>query len=204
MNRDIHFPRENFVYLFAICASILLSLWISSHQVIINPDAICYISSAEIIGKSGLQAAMQLCGQAKWPIYSILIYGLAHVSHFSYPIAAYTLNGFFSLISIVLFILVVKELGGSQRVLWLAALTILLSYGFNDVREYIIRDHGFWAFYLLSLFLLLNYFRRPNWVTALFWNMSIILATLFRLEGAIFLFLLPFLSFMVRAIKKFF
>ncbi|HLB43224.1 MAG TPA: hypothetical protein VJN02_10360 [Gammaproteobacteria bacterium] len=193
---SVFYQREGFIYFFAICVSSLLSLGIANHQEIINPDAICYLTSAEEIGKSGLHAAMQICGQAKWPIYPLLIYGLAQISHCSYSAAAYLLNGLFSLISVVAFILITKELGGSRRILWLAAFTILLSHKFNNVREYIIRDHGFWAFYLLSILLLLRYFRQPGWMAALFWSGSILLATLFRLEGAIFLFLLPFLSWM--------
>ncbi|OGT42530.1 MAG: hypothetical protein A3F42_04980 [Gammaproteobacteria bacterium RIFCSPHIGHO2_12_FULL_37_34] len=193
MKKNIIF-QNNIVYFFAIFTSLALSFWVTSHRDIINPDAICYLSGAEVIGQSGLHAAMQLCGQAKWPIYSLLIYGVAQLGHFSYPVAAYFLNGMFSLVSVALFILITKELGGSNRVLWLAAGTILLAHGFNSAREYIIRDHGFWAFYLLSFFLLLRYFRQPTWGYALFWNISMLLATLFRLEGIVFLFLLPFLS----------
>src|SRR5579883_3069988 len=150
--------------------------------------------SAQMIGQTGLHDAMHLCGQARWPFYSTLIYGLAYPTHFLYVTAAYILDGLFSACSVITFILIVKTLGGSQRVLWLATGVILLSHEFNSVRQYIIRDHGFWAFYLLSLFCLLHYFRHPRWLVAWGFSISLAVATLFRIEGAIFLLMLPFLS----------
>lgn len=182
----------------AVLVSMGLSAWLNCREVVINPDAICYLLSAEKMGTGGLSAAMNLCGQAKWPFYSLLIYGLVRVANFSYPVAAYLLDGFFSVLSVFFFILIVKQLGASKRVLWLAAAVILLSHQFNSVREYIIRDHGFWAFYLSSLWLLLHYFTKPTWHIALFFNASLILATLFRIEGVIFLLSLPYLAWFHR------
>ena len=196
MSKAVSFYRHTyFLYLVAIIASIVLSWWLAYNETVINPDAICYLLSAEAMGKLGVSGAMHLCGQAQWPFYPALIYGFVQSTHFSYPIAAYLLDGFFSLISVVTFILIVKELGGSQRVLRLAALVILLAHDFNGTREYIIRDHGFWAFYLASIVFLLRYFSEPRVMMALAWSGSLLLATLFRIEGAIFLLALPFLSF---------
>lgn len=195
MNLRIWYRRESTLYWLAACTSLVLSIWIASQQSIINPDAICYLLSAESIAHRGIKEAMNLCGQAKWPFYSVIIYSVVKATHLSYPTAAYLANSFFSLISVIMFILIVKELGGNLRTMWFAALTILLSHEFNGVREYIVRDHGFWAFYLSSLWLLLCFFRKPDWPKALLWNISIFIAALFRIEGAIFLFLLPFLSF---------
>src|SRR3990167_10792551 len=195
MNQVVFFyQRERFLYCFAIIISILLSLSMNMSRPLVNPDAICYLSSAESMGEYGIKAAMQLCGQAKWPFYSMLIYGFVTMSHLSYVIAAYILDGFFSLFSVVMFILIVKKLGGSRRVLWLAAMVILLSHQFNSVREYIIRDHGFWAFYLISMFLLIRYYKQSTWQIALSWNISLMIATLFRIEGAFFLFAIPFFT----------
>lgn len=186
------FYQDGFVYFIAIAISILLTFWLNSQADIINPDAICYLSSAEAIGKYGLKSAMELCSQAKWPFYSFLIYHFSKLFFISITTAAYFLNGCFSAISVLAFILIVKELGGSRRVLWFAAITILFAHTFNTVREYIIRDHGFWAFYLLSLFFLLRFFKRPQWSNALAWSGSLLIATLFRVEGAFFFLLLPF------------
>lgn len=189
--------RERLLYVFAAFASLLLSGWIAYRETVINPDAICYLVSAQAVGELGVSGAMHLCGQAIWPFYSVVIYAFVQLTHLSYPVAAYCLDGFFTLVSVLAFILIVKALGGSRRVLWLAAGVILLSHQFNSVREYIIRDHGFWAFYLCSLLFLLHYFARPRLITALAWSASLFIATLFRIEGAIFLLVLPLLSWCV-------
>ncbi len=179
----------------AIFASILLSFWLDYRETVINPDAICYLLSAQSISLQGIKGAMQLCNQARWPFYPMLIHALAETSHLSYVASAYLLNAFFSLITVTAFMLIVKQLGASRRILWLAAATILLAHVFNSVRESIIRDHGFWACYLMSVYLLLRYFSHPRMLTALAWAAMLIIATLFRIEGAVFLLFLPLLAF---------
>lgn len=179
------------IYFIAAVLSLILSIWASFRSAIINPDAICYLQSAATM-KFGLHAAMNLCGQARWPFYSALIYYFSGFTHFSYTQSAFILDGLFSLISVVTFIAIVRFFTDNIRTLLFAALIILLCHDFNAVREYIIRDHGFWAFYLLSILFLLHFMRTPNWRYALGWSSSLIIATLFRIEGLFFLLFLPF------------
>ncbi len=143
---------------------------------------------------------MHLCDQSKWPFYSVLIYAIARLTHFSYLNSAFLLNGFFTLISVLTFINLVNQLSKNQRVVWLAAAVILLAQEFNAVRTDIVRDHGFWAFYLLSVLFLLKYFRQSelnffSWPFSFGWAICLIVATLFRVEGVIFLILMPFAVF---------
>lgn len=187
------FKQEKFFYFYAIVMSLALSLWIDWRESVINPDAICYIISAEAV-TSGLKEMMHLCAQARWPLYSVLIYAVVQITHLPFDMAAYVLDGFLTAISVLTFMLIIKELGGSRKTLWLGALVILLAHDFNSVREYIIRDHGFWAFYLVSMLLMLRYLRVPYWLTGVAFNASLLIATLFRIEGVLFLLVLPFFS----------
>ncbi len=188
-----HKNPNNFlwIYGFAAFSSVLLSAWIAYRETVINPDAICYLQSAAVIGAGGLRKAMNLCAQAQWPFYSVLIYFLGALTQLPLLAAAYVWNAIFTAITVVSFIVLVRQLGGSRRVLWLAVFVILLAHQFNSIRQYIIRDHGFFAFYLVSLSLLLRYLSFPRWYYALGWGLSLLLATLFRIEGAVFLILLP-------------
>lgn len=188
--------RDRQIYAFAFLVSIVLSYLVGYRNVVINPDGICYLLSAQIVGSASIKDVMQLCPQSQWPFYSTLIYALVQMSHFSFTASAYLLNAFFSVITVVTFITIIKELGGTRRILWLAALVILFHHQFNILRDNIIRDHGFWAFYLVSVYFLLKYFREPKWTTALAWNVSLMTATLFRIEGAIFLLGMPFVSWL--------
>lgn len=198
------YQRTAFVYVLAFVFSIALSFWVNIHEAVINPDAICYLYSAEEIGKSGFHGAMQLCPQAIWPFYSAIIYAFEKLTNLSYLTVAFSIDALFSALSVILFIAIIQELGGSRRVLWLAAMVILFAHEFNVLRQDIIRDHGFWAFYLASLFFLLRYFRDFSWKSAFAYGMSLFIATIFRIEGAIFLLLTPFISFFFarESVKK--
>lgn len=203
--------KPSFIYLAATVFSIFLSVVIVSRSWVINPDAVCYLQTAATF-QEGFHAAINLCGQSKWPFYSALIALLVHVTQLTYLHAAHLLNGFFTLMSVLIFIGIIEFLNHclpaktegvtrSSQKLWLmsfAALSILFAHDFNSVREYIIRDHGYWAFYLLSILLLLCYFRNFRWYYAWGWGISLIIATLFRIEGIIFLMLMPFLVFFNR------
>lgn len=183
------------VYIFALLTSVMLSMLIGYRHSVINPDGICYVLSAQMMGIGGFKDAMHLCPQARWPFYSTLIYALEQLSHLSYGVSAHLLDAFLSLISVATFIKIIETLGGNQRVMWLAALVILFDHQFNILRDNIIRDHGFWSFYLISIYLLLKYFRDPKIFIALLWTSSLVIASLFRIEGAIFLMGMPFISF---------
>lgn len=186
---------DSSIYLIAIFASILLSISGFFRGSILNPDGICYLQSAANYSTASFSAAMHTCGQAEWPLYSYLIHLFVKFTSTSFFDAAFIINGLFSIISVITFIYITKLLGGSIRVMFFSALVILLAHEFNAVREYVIRDHGFWAFYLLSFVCLLQFLRKDNLIFALGWGCSLLIATLFRIEGAIFLLLVPFSVF---------
>lgn len=190
---------DGLLFVFATLTSIFLSVWVGYQNAVINPDGICYVLSAQHVGSGGLHDVLSFCPQSRWPFYSILIYGLAQLVPLSYFSAAVILNTLLSLLSVVTFIGIVKLLGGSKRVLWLAALVILFAHQFNVLRDNVIRDHGFWAFYLVSIFCLLRYVADRRWWEAIAFQASLVIATLFRIEGAVFLILLPMVSLFTTA-----
>lgn len=189
------FKRPLFIYLAAIIVSACISIWVDVRETVINPDAICYLFSAEEVGSGGLHAAMHLCPQAMWPFYSVMIFTFAKMTHLDYLNAAFLIDAIFSAISVVAFMAIVSELSsGNRRLLVLAASVILLAHEFNILRQEIIRDHGFWAGYLTSIYLLLRYFHTRAIRYAFAWSVSLIVATAFRIEGAIFFLIMPWLA----------
>lgn len=181
------------LYSFAFIASVLLSL-IISYGSMLNPDGICYLLSAEKLKTSSLKEVMHFCPQAQWPFYSTLIYLVEKFTPLSYFTSAHLLDSLFTLLSVFAFLFIVKEMGGNKRVLWLACLVFLANHQFNILRVSIIRDHGFWAFYLCSILFMVRYFKQFKFYDALLWSLSIFVAALFRIEGVIFFITLPLLA----------
>lgn len=179
------------VFFFTGMMSVVLSIWGAYSETVINPDGICYLLSAQSLDQQSWQQMMHLCPQSSWPFYSMLIHFLASLSHLSYSAAAYVLNSFFSLLSVLAFLLICKEMGATKKLLWIAALVILLHHDFNSLRQSVIRDHGYWAVYLWSIWLAYRYLQKPTLSTALLWSLSVLIASLFRREGLFFLGAVP-------------
>jgi hypothetical protein len=184
--------RTHLIYFIAGILSLFLSLHAGLYYDLVNPDAICYLKSAEAMSQ-GLRVGMHLCPQAQWPFYSVIIFFTAKITHLNITDSAYLINAVFSLLSVLTFIAVIKNLNNNPRLVGWAALVILLAHEFNALRQDVIRDHGFIAFYLISILCLIKYFRVHQWRFALGWSLSLIIATLFRIEAAVFLLLLPML-----------
>ena len=58
----------------------------------------------------------------------------------------------------------------------------------------VIRDHGYWAFYLTSCLLFFKSYNKPTINILVFFLCSVTLATLFRAEGLILLALFPLIA----------
>jgi hypothetical protein len=190
--------KTTLLYVIALFISFMISTWVDVREAVINPDGICYLFSAEIVGTEGIEAAMHLCPQAKWPFYSLLIYGMSAVTHLDALNAAFVLDALLSCFTVAAFIAIAKQLGGNLRVMIFAAAVILLSHEFNILRQDVIRDHGFWAAYLISMWCLLRFFATRAFSMAIWFSVSLIVATCFRIEGAIFLLALPFAAWFER------
>lgn len=178
------------VLLCCFAISLLLSLSQILSDPVINKDAIIYIQSAHFIQIGDWQTAGKLYN---WLFYPILIAAASSMTNLGLENAAHLLGALFNATTCSLFVLLVHALGGThRRVLWLAALVVLCFPQFNEYRNMIIRDHGYWACYLamgLSFVHLYRKFSIP-WFGLFFF--SALTATFFRIEGMVFLLVLSF------------
>lgn len=173
---------------YAALGSLLLSLWIIHQNGIINGDGILYLHAARAFLDQGWRAAADIY---PWPFFSGLVALLQHVSGLSLENSAYVINSLLYALLVVVFVTLVGELHASRRIHFYAALLVLLLPSLNGYRDYIIRDVGYWAFYLIGLLYFLRYLRGPRLSHALAWGLSMLVATLFRIEGLAFLCVLP-------------
>lgn len=180
---------NNKISLWAGLVSVLFSIIAYSGSDPLNYDGILYLTAADTFLKSGFQVAM---GLYPWPFYSIVIGCLSAVTHLSFQQAAELLNSLFLAITTVAFISLVKKIKNEPSLQIAAAVIILAFAGLNHYRDLIVRDFGYWAFLLVAINQFVNFARTNRWYYAITWTISIVCATLFRIEGAIIFIFAPF------------
>ena len=188
-----------FVYvtlIFCAITGVVASIWCLHIDDVINNDAVEYIRAAEQFAAWNWAGAFAV---HQWPFFSFLMWVTSAALGTSYETAGQLLNTFFFTASSLLFVGVVRAFGGtSQRLTALAALVAVLHPSFNEYRAFIIRDAGYLAFYLLALFWLarsvqFSGLRYPAGVLG-----ALLVASLFRIEGVVFLLSAPLLILTVR------
>ena len=181
----------NYARIFTAFFSVLLSIFLVVNDDLINSDGILYIQTASAFLSGGFDAASELYN---WPFYSILIAGTHKIFHLSLEQSALMLNIlFFVLLTDALYLICRKTLPSQQHVL-IAMLIFISFYTLNDYRDFIIRDVGYWAFSLLSIFWMMAFLERQNWCNAFCWQLCMVLAIIFRTEGVFLLLALPLFS----------
>jgi len=183
MTADIRIP--------AVIVSLLISLWVAWSTDVINNDGVLYLSAAKMIAAGDWGAA---CGLPKldcWLLFPSLIAFFWKLTTLSLENSAYLLDAVLSGLMVFVFLTLVRDLGAGRRTLLIAAFIILLHPYLNESRADVIRDHGYWAFYLTTLLFFIRYWKSSEWRYALLWAMAATVATLFRIEGLVFLLLLP-------------
>lgn len=174
--RDVRFA--------AALASLVLSVWCVFLDDVINNDGILYVRTAELIGRGEWQAAI---GTYKWFFYPLLMAVVSKLTGLGLELSAHVLNAGFTALTVVAFISLARELGGSRSVVMAAAILVLLYPGLNEYRSFVVRDAGYIAFYTLALLLFVRNLKAPTWRLTTGWIVTMVVATLFRIEGIAFL-----------------
>lgn len=190
-------PNEQQIRWIAVLLSFMFSLLVIVQDEVINYDGALYLIVADLITQGEWQAAFD---RYPWPFLSIVISFTSQVTGLIPEYAAHLLSMLFLAWVVVCFIDFVRLLGGDARTQMLAAVVILSLPYFNESRDEILRDHGYWLFYLLSVRFLFQHYRDPHLKWGLAWNVAIIVSCLFRMEGFVMMVLLPFVLLMHRGV----
>jgi len=159
----------------------------------INTDSILYFEAARLFSTGEWKQGIALFG---WPLYSILIASLHHFTGLSFHASAQWLTAVFFAITTASFITLIRLAGGNKTTAICGASLLLSSpYIVGDVLPMLLRDQGFWAFFLTGLIFFIRFYREGRFQDALLWQLFSILAMLFRIEGITFLAFLPFVLF---------
>lgn len=196
----LHTSGDRRPYLLVFLVSVLLSLWSAYAQFIPNPDAMLYLRAAEYFSVGRWAEAVEVY---RWPFYSLVIALAMKLTGAEALLAAQSVNLLLDGATAVVFVAIVRRLAGHERlgiVFW-AALFILLNPKLMQLRPVIIRDHGFIALFLTVIYLVVvDQQARSLWIKGGI-CVAIALASLFRLEAAFLLLLVPAFYIYVRSSK---
>ena len=172
----------------AVGLSLLASFFSAFSTNIPNDDAYAYVRTAEIVLSDGVNAAMQ---HYAWVGYSLLI-ALVSQLGLNLFLAAYLINALFHSLLVYSFISIVKLLKNSKIVTLLAAICVLLYPPLNEFRYEIVRDIAVWALTLFALWHFLLFNKLHQLQNLFVFSGSLLFASFFRPEAAIYLFSVPF------------
>ena len=175
------------VTVIAAVTSLLFTLLVVWQHPVLNDDAYGYLRAAALFQTDGPSTVFADYG---WYSYSILIGVADYLLPGDLLAAARVLNALLQGLLIVAFVQTSSILHG-ERYRWLAALTILLFPLFNEMRFFLIRDFGFWAFVMVSLWQLLRFGESSRWQHAMLFALALAVATSFRLEALLLAVLAP-------------
>lgn len=183
-----------------VFASMLLAGWMQYIQHgWINPDTVLYFEQARLIALGDWAGAIKVFN---WPLYGACIAAVHKITSLGIHQSAQLLNMLFFGMATAGFLTIIQLSGGGARVM--LAGTLLLfggQYLVGDVLEMLMRDEGFWAFYLSSLVFFIRFVQHNKLSDALLWQVCMIVATLFRIEAICYLIGLPLSLLLMRELS---
>jgi hypothetical protein len=186
-----HLDTDRSVFGVAIVLSLAMSVWCAYAQQIPNPDALYYLRAAEFF-----QAGQWAQGFAvyRWPFLSLSIAGAMTLTGATAPVAAQIVNAVLDGATVVIFVALAQRLavpGSARSIAWWAMAVILLHPKVASIRSGVVRDHGFYTFFLLTIYLVVRDHQEPRSWIKLAILAAILAAALFRLEALLLLVVAP-------------
>lgn len=162
----------------------------------INNDAILYLEAAKLFSEGEWSKAL---GMFNWPLYSILIAAVHTITSLEIHTSAQTISILNFTIATASFLKIIQQAGGDNRTMLTGALVLFSSqYIVGDALGMLLRDQGFWAFFLTSLVFFIRYYQSHLIKDALLWQITAMVAMLFRIEAITYLAGLPVLFLLIK------
>lgn len=169
------------------------------HHGWVNDDFVLYHEAARLFSTGAFKEGFKLYG---WPLYPLLLSLVQKLTGFNLVFSAQILTTIFFTITTFSFLKLIDILSNNKLAITSGALVLFSSsYIIGDVMPMLIRDPGFWAFFITSIILFIQFYRNSTVINGIYWQLTAILATLFRIEGITFLLLLPILSLFSKSLR---
>ena len=193
---NLQMPR--FIQILTLISLVLAFRLIHIQQGWITDDFVLYHEVSRLFSIGDIKGGLQLYN---WPLYPALIAIIHKLTALSLTASAQTLTVALYGLTTYALLSFIKGIGGDKKTILFGALLFFSNlYVTGDVVSMLLRDTGFWAFYLLSLNAFHQYILTPTLSHAMRWQLLMIIATLFRIEGVVFLILLPLMLFFEKEV----
>lgn len=174
------------------CAMVgaVIAVWMNYQaRGVINHDGVLYLEVARLFSEGQWREGFAVYD---WPFYSLLI-SLAHkATGLQLQTSANLLAVLFFAATCMGMAVLIREIGGSRQTVITGLILLIASpYLAGDILPMVVRDHGYWTFFLWSLVFFLRFLRDDAWKNAIFWGVLAIVCVLFRIEGLTYLVALP-------------
>lgn len=170
--------------------SILIAAWIMYiQQGWVNDDSLLYFEGARLFANGEWELGFKLFA---WPLYSLLLAGLHKLTTLDIELSAQLINCVLVAITTRSLLQIIILAGGDKLSLLLATFLFFSSaYIVGDVLPMLLRDQGFWACLLTAIVFLIKFYRHHQIRDAIYWQLLIVMAMLFRIEAFTYLAFLP-------------
>lgn len=170
----------------AICIAAII---LYNQHGVIDPDSVLYLEAARLFASGQWHEAYSVFN---WPFYSLCIATVHKITSLEIHQSAILLNIVLFTITTYSFLKIIALCGGKNLEILTGALILFSSQQIvGNTLGILMRDEGFWAFLLTAIVFFIRFSKSRRYPDALYWQLSIIVATLFRIEGIGFLILLP-------------
>ncbi len=164
----------------AFLGSLLLS-FVAVQGHLVNRDGIYYLETARAFLEGGWLAGLKT---GEWSFLSMLIAALSFVTKVSPETTAQMLNALFLAGTCALLTGITRR--RLPEAAWLACLVVLAMPAYNQYRNEILREYGFWFFSVLAFWLAMRWAESSRWREAVACQIALAVAALFRLEAVAF------------------
>ncbi len=177
-------------YLFLL---LLASTWVVYNQHgSINDDGGLYIRQAYFFAAGDYSRAV---GIYSWPLFGFLIGGLHRLTNIPLLYAAHAVDVVCFLTASFFFLKSLRLLSSDKNITLAGFLVLITSIPIvDDYLAMVLRDHGMWAGFMAGVYFFLRWRQAPTWSSALLWQSSFLIGTLFRPEVFVFNLLLPLVN----------
>jgi len=195
-----HFAKSlnavQITWLLTLLGGLITAVIIWVHHGWINDDSVLYFEVAKSFSAGEWQAGLKLYN---WPFYSLLISITHDLTKLDIQTSAQLLNILFFSITTCSFLSLIRMAGGDKFTILSGALLLFSStYIVGDILPMLLRDQGFWAFFLAAILCFIKYLKTEKLRHAVLWQIFMLTAMLFRIEAITFLLLLPMVLFLAK------